>query len=354
MTSKVHRYLRKRGTAPEEIDRAAAEGWLPLLVVDRMLAPGRRQYTLDDVAEQASTDVATVRRLWRALGFPDFPEGVAAFTDDDVDAVKLALERAEARMGFEGFVELARVASVTLNRLAVVETDGITEAIAELRATGATEEEVAGAVGELIDWPALSQLVDYGHRVLLRAALWRRLARGGAPRTELRDVAVGFVDLVGYTALTERATRVELHALLDRFEGLVYDTVAERGGRVVKTIGDEVMFVSADPFIAVDTALALVDATTADDLVPPARAGIAFGEVLARDGDYYGRVVNLASRLVNTARRGSVHTGEAVHDALGEVAGLSWRKLRRRRLRDIGLVPLWQVERGESEEPEAE
>lgn len=345
MTSKVRRFLRRRGTPADEIDRAAEEGWLPLLVVDRMLAPGRREHTLEDVAERADTDVDTVRRLWRALGFPDVPTGFPAFSDDDVEALQLALRRAEARMGFDEFVEIARVASVSLNRLATVETDGFVRSLAELQATGADDETVAAALADLIDWPDLSALLDYAHRLLLRAALWRRLTRGGVPGAEQREIAVGFVDLVGYTAMTQRASRRELHDLLDRFEGLVYDTVAQRGGRVVKTIGDEVMFISAEPAVAVDIGLALVEATAEDDVVPPGRAGLGFGEVLARDGDYYGPVVNLASRTADVAKRGQVLASDELHERLADASAFEWRHLRRRRLRDIGLVSLWRVSR---------
>ncbi|MCZ7528857.1 MAG: adenylate/guanylate cyclase domain-containing protein [Acidimicrobiia bacterium] len=405
MSSNVRKFLRKRNTPPEEIDRAEEEGWLPVLVIDRLLAPGKREFTIEDVAERAGTDIETLRKLWRALGFPDLPTDVPAFTKDDVEAAKKALSRSDARMGFDEFIDLTRVASVGLNRLAAAETDSFMEALTALREGGADDADVAGALAELIDWDSLADLIAYTHRVLLRAALWRRLARDDAPRSETRELAVGFVDLIGYTALSQELTRDELNDLLDRFEGLSYDIVAEHGGRFVKSIGDEVMFVSTDPVVATDIALSLVAATVADDLIPSARAGVAFGPVLARDGDYYGPIVNLASRLVGAAKRGSVFASEdlqaavtatpepeehdepegsveppeteetadagdahesdeddsrseaagvpdpaesVVNEATSEVPGgerLAWKKLRRRRLSDIGLVPVWEVTR---------
>ncbi len=322
--------------------------------------------------------------LWRALGFPNFPPDVPAFTKEDIEAAKMALSRSDARMGFDAFVDLTRVASVGLNRLATAETDYFMEALTTLREKGADDADVAGALAELIDWDGLAMLVAYAHRVLLRAALWRRLARGDAPRSETREMAVGFIDLIGYTALSQKLTRDELHDLLDRFEGLAYDIVAEHGGRFVKSIGDEVMFVSTDPVVAADIALSLVAATVADDLIPPARAGVAFGPVLTRDGDYYGPIVNLASRLVGVAKRGAVFASEDLQAAVTATAEpdeveedeedeeldesgkpsepeetdeaeatsedpggerLAWKKLRRRRLSDIGLVPVWEVTR---------
>ncbi|MEZ5169189.1 MAG: adenylate/guanylate cyclase domain-containing protein [Acidimicrobiia bacterium] len=401
MGTDARKFLRKRGTPADEIERAERDGWLPVLVVDRLLAPGKRKFTQEEVAERAGTDVATVRRLWRALGFPDFPSDLAAFTDHDVDALERALERAAGPMDLDALVDVVRIASVGLNRLAAAETDYIMASLTAMRDEGVDEVEVAGGLAELVDWDQMSALLDYGHRLLLRAALWRRLARGDAPRSETRDLAVGFVDLTGYTALSQKVSREELSELLDRFEGLAYDIVAENGGRFVKSIGDEVMYVSSSTQRALDIALSLVAGTVADDVIPPARAGLAYGAVLTRDGDYYGPVVNLANRLVSTAKPGGVHVSEGLHDVMHEVlegdgpeadgpaaagddaaqrddsrgdgaggdtadgdAGatadempsgltaavqppeqLEWRKLRRRRLRDIGLVPVWEVTR---------
>ena len=126
----------------------------------------------------------------------------------------------------------------------------------------------------------------------------------------------GFVDLVGYTALSQELDGAELNALVARFESVTYDTVAQLGGRLVKTIGDEVMFVAEEPEIALQIALELTDRTRQDEVLPRARAGMACGPALAREGDYYGAVVNLAHRLVEIARPQSVIVGAELADAL--------------------------------------
>ena len=157
---------------------------------------------------------------------------------------------------------------------------------------------------------------------------------------------MGFLDLVGYTALSQELDADELSELVDRFEALTRDTVAELGGRVVKTIGDEVMYVAEDTAQAATIALRLTERTGTDEVLPLARAGLACGTVLARDGDYYGPVVNLAHRLVELARPGSVVTSEEVREALAHEPAFEWQRLRSRKIRDIGRVEVWALRAG--------
>jgi adenylate cyclase len=115
------------------------------------------------------------------------------------------------------------------------------------------------------------------------------------------------------------------------------------GGRVVKTIGDEVMFVAEDVGAAVSIAYVLTRGVATDPDLPQARAGVASGRVLARDGDYYGPVVNFAHRLTSMAFAGSVVTDDAVHAALVDREGFEWTRLRARKVRDIGVVEAFRV-----------
>ena len=141
---------------------------------------------------------------------------------------------------------------------------------------------------------------------LFRAHMELAIRRNTAARTEATSkvtvyVAVGFVDLVGFTPLSQRLPVRELHSTVDAFEGSAYDIVTSNRGRVVKLIGDEVMFVALEPEDACEIALALVDRfAEADSNVTP-RGGLAVGEILTRGGDYYGSVVNLASRIADLA-----------------------------------------------------
>jgi adenylate cyclase len=146
-------------------------------------------------------------------------------------------------------------------------------------------------------------------------------------------------DLAGYTELSEDLDEHGLSELLARFETLAYDTVAVNNGRIVKTIGDEVMFVGGARDVA-RIALALVDRVGADPDIPDVRVGVAYGSVLARDGDFYGPVVNLASRITGRARRGTILASEPLHAVLAESPEFAWRRLGTKRIRGIGEVEL--------------
>jgi class 3 adenylate cyclase len=173
--------------------------------------------------------------------------------------------------------------------------------------------------------------------------------------------------MVGFTALSSQLNAMALARVVDRFEELAHSIVVEGGGRAVKMIGDEVMFVTADPFAAVGIALNLVDAYADDDLLSDVRVGIATGPVLMREGDFFGVVVNRASRIVNIADAGTVLVSEEARDAIVPLlrgrseggatsddiaddavlleAGLVMEPLKPRELKDIGRVTLWSVNR---------
>lgn len=157
------------------------------------------------------------------------------------------------------------------------------------------------------------------------------------PATSTVDrIAVGFADLCGYTARVQILDHVALDDLLSRFEGVVDRAVNQRGGLVVKTLGDAVMFTAPDRATAAAIATELVALTMDDEVLPPAKAGVAFGFVLLRNGDCFGPVVNLASRLAAEAAPGQV-----LVDA--SPGGTDVNYLGERPVRDFGDVPVWEV-----------
>jgi adenylate cyclase len=159
------------------------------------------------------------------------------------------------------------------------------------------------------------------------------------------ELTVGFADLVGFTLLSQELSDQALADLVSRFEALAHETVTTRGGRVVKMIGDAVMYAVRDAETSAEIALSLSDAYADDDLLSDVRVGLACGPVVAKDGDYFGPVVNLASRIVNVAKPGTVLTSDEVHETLEDRDGLTWRPLRPRQLRDVGRVQLWSLSR---------
>jgi adenylate cyclase len=338
-------FLRKQGATPAEITEAEREERLALLTIDRLLLPGEAKYTYIEAAARAGMDVDHARRLWRALGFADPPTDARRFTADDVGALIALREQADQTVvasddQYDELVQRVRAIGGALSRIAEIQSDRVVETVEEGRLAGLSDAEIAAQVPESLDWARIAGLIDYGVRLQLRAALWRKLAGPKLDEDGSPQLAVGFVDLVGYTALSQELADDELADLVARFDAVAYDTVAEHGVRVVKTIGDEVMFVGEDIGATARAALALSQRTAAEDLLPNARAGVAAGPVLAYDGDYYGPIVNLASRLVDIARPGSVLVDGTVREALEGDDDLDFRRLRTRRLRDIGRTEI--------------
>lgn len=343
---RLGRFLRRRGASRAEIEAAAAEQMLTLLALDRILVPGRPYLTADDVATRSGVRRETTERLWRALGFPDVEEGTPSFTEESVDIVRLLTQQRDTvflEPDDDALVAQVRAVATGLGRVAETLSDQLVETVREAQAGGIDDATIAATLAETFDWDTLARLNDYALRVQVRAAIWRKMLSPGVTAGEVPALAVGFLDLVGYTALSQELDEDELAALVARFETVSHDTIAQLGARLVKTIGDEVMFVAEDPAVAVQVALALTDRTLQDEVLPRARAGLAFGAALARDGDYYGPVVNLAHRLVEIARPASVVVSADLAAALDGRAEFGFGRLRSRRIRDIGRVEIFAV-----------
>jgi adenylate cyclase len=274
----------------------------PLAELDNLLLHGRPRFTRLQAATLAGITVAEADRLWNALGFASVPDGVVAFTDSDVQALAHAGGLIEAGLiEAESLRSMTRMVGQGMSRLAEWQARLLAGLLArrpELLGDG----DLAGFVGRVE--PALEQMQLHVWRRHL-AATARRLLADQASGPVPAEV-VGFADLAGYTGLSRQLRVRELGEVLEEFETLVSDLVAEHHGRVVKTIGDEVLFVLAEPEHAAALALRLQQAVAASATLPPLRIGLAQGELLARFGDVYGPVVNIASRLTGLARPGTV------------------------------------------------
>jgi adenylate cyclase len=196
-----------------------------------------------------------------------------------------------------------------------------------------------------ITLPSMARLLEYAWRRHLQAA-WRR-ALLAFSRGELSggtvEATVGFADLVGFTLLAQELSDQALAELVTRFEDLAFDIVSAEGGQVVKVIGDEVMFVVRDAGQAARVGLRLADAYADDELLSDVRVGLAYGSLLTIEGDYYGPVVNLASRIVKIAIPGTVLVSDEVHTQLEADEELAWKQLRPRNLKDVGRIQLWAM-----------
>jgi adenylate cyclase len=344
-TERIRSLLVGLGEDSDVVDQAVAEDRVGMLLVDRILLPGPRRYTPRQVAESSGMSLADFHRFWRAFGFPDVDDDEPAFTDLDIESFStvrglLALNPAAV----DAAVELARVIGSSMARIAEAAIAASTSLV------GATDEVMMAerfAAGSDVIIPSLGSLLEYTWRRHLQEASRRtmllnaQMAAAGA----FVDVAVGFADLVGYTVLTQELSQEALSKMVGRFEKLAHDVVTSLGGRLVKMIGDEAMFVVGDVASAADIALSMSEAYAEDEVLSDVRVGLALGSVVTRDGDYYGPPVNLASRVVKIAKPGSVLVSDEVHSALESDAGFSWKQLRPRQLKDIGSVQLWSLSR---------
>lgn len=303
---------------------------------------GRPELTSREVAESAGVDLAEAWRFWRALGFARVPTGEHFFSQHDRSILAAGagvLEREDVendallaitRVHGQAFARMAAAQAALLRRdiSSAMQDQQISDAEAVDRVVASTETLLS------LGGPFL----NYAWRRHLVAAV---VAAAGPHSSELApsaELTVGFADLVGFTEVSENLTRREIALIIDRFEDLAYEQVPEFGGRVVKMIGDEVMFTSRDSEAALQIALGLVDACRADDVVPSVRVGLAKGPTLEWQGDVYGPAANLASRLVNVARPGSVLVSPSVAEAIPEETELVLRRLRRHQLKGIGDV----------------
>jgi class 3 adenylate cyclase len=193
--------------------------------------------------------------------------------------------------------------------------------------------------GEVL--PLMPRIMDLVWRRHLGSAARRRIVRAAAGEGEI--VCVGFADLVGFTSQTQQLPESQLAEVVGRFETLAYDLTGAHSGRVVKMIGDEVMFMTDDVREAGALALDMAATFRDDEALSDVRVGMASGRVLERDGDVYGPVVNLASRVVNVAYPGAVVVTKDVYDALVDDERFFFRSLRSHYLKDIGRVPLWTL-----------
>ncbi len=272
--------------------------------LERVLLGGRRKYNRLEVAEKAGVPDERSRRLWRALGFATVRDDEVVFTDADVEAMRTADQLVQSGLIEQGIeVSVTRALGQHLSRLAEWQVDMLWELIKEQPELGGSERQVTRLVDRLL--PELERVQNFVWRRHLAAYAGRAFAAAG-DNVEARTEVVGFVDMVGYTRLTRQVGEEELSRVLDAFESVATEVIAEHHGRVVKMIGDEVLFVADSPVDAAEIALTLTERTSADETLPAVRAGMASGRILARFGDVYGSVVNLAARLTSVARPGTI------------------------------------------------
>ncbi len=293
-----------------------------------------------DVAQSAGVSLADARRLWRALGFPD-AAGTAAFTEADVEALNLAYRAVvESGLDQETMLRLTRALGQTAARLADWEVATLSGVAADRAGGPGGSRQVVMSLVESLG-PSFDRLLVYAWRRHLAAAIGRMdLLASDEDELDVAEATVGFADLVRFTALTNRLDEGQIGDLVEVFESRCADIIADHDARLIKTLGDSVLFLHADPAVAVDVGLGIVAGIGRDDRLPDVRLGLATGPVVLRMGDVYGPAVNLAARLTSVARRNRViidqHTAELL-----PVTDFETRPIPARPMRGFGdVVPV--------------
>jgi len=338
--------LASEGVSLSELRRTTATGTVMFLPADRVIV-GTERYTAVEVARLSGIDQEFLVAVRRAMGLPIPDPDEAVYTEAELESARMIHVGRAAGITDEDLLDLLRV----LGR-------GLAQAAETLRALplkvvlepGMSEPELAGRYAQataqlypLLD-PMVRNLLALHLRQTAQSEVISAIERSGGHLPGSREVAVCFADLVGFTRLGEEVAPDELGRLAVRLEDLARD-VAEPPVRLVKTIGDAAMLASVEPEPLLDAALSLIDAADAEsEDFPQLRAGVAVGFALPRAGDWFGRPVNLASRITQVARPGSLLAEREVRESALE--SYRWSYAGERRLRGIREpVPLFRARR---------
>ncbi len=308
--------------------------------LERAILGEERVFTAFEVADETGLTIDQLRRLWRALGFPEHGNEVA-FTQADSGAVSTLGSIVESgAIDFDMAVNLTRAVGQTMARLADWEVATLVHRVEELEAgEGATGSRTGSALRlvEEVNDP-FEALLLYSWRRHLAAAVSRIEALGArAEDLHTTEVTVGFADIVSFTALSNEIGEDKIGDLVELFESRCADVVAAKRGRVIKSLGDSVLFVNDDPIRAYDTAEGIINVVGRDARLPDVRVGLASGSVVMRLGDVFGPPVNMASRMTAVARRNRIIIDGDTAALLPEDQ-FETRRLPARPVRGFGLV----------------
>jgi adenylate cyclase len=293
-----------------------------------------------EVAAETGVTIEQTRRLWRALGFPEFT-GEKAYTAADIKAVSTLMGFVDSgAVDFDTAVNLTRGVGQTMARLADWEVSTLVSRVEEMEAGEEATGSRIGSALRLIDEvnPPFERLLVYAWRRHLAAAVARMEAMG-AKDEDLHtvDVTVGFADLVSFTALSNEMDRDKIGDLVEKFESRCHDVVSNHGGRIIKSLGDSVLFVIADAQSAIEVAEGIINVIGRDPKLPDVRVGLASGAVVPRLGDVFGPPVNMAARLTAVARRNRLIIDQRTADLL-PADEFESRRLPARPVHGFGLV----------------
>ena len=304
--------------------------------------------TRRDVSAAADVSLRSARGFWQALGFPLVETDERLFTCADAEALGVVAGLVQSGvLDDTTALQLTRAFARTADRLASWQVQLVAEAVeAEREACPDPGVEPTAAATARATARRLVSIADDLEPLLVYA--WRRhladtvsrLLTDAEPETAHEGIYrhIGFADLVAFSTLVRKSTERELAVIVQRFESLSADIVTAHGGRIVKTVGDEILFSNRGAAPAAATALDLTEAIARDEILPDVRVGVAAGRVIPRLGDVFGNTVNRASRLTGIAQPHTAVVDAVVAEALKDVTGFTLTPLRPRSLRGVGRV----------------
>ncbi|MEV8041019.1 adenylate/guanylate cyclase domain-containing protein [Arthrobacter sp. NPDC080082] len=294
---------------------------LAIKALEQRLLGGERKLRRREVAAGAGLSLLSARKLWRALGFPNLGDEDVAFTEADLTALNTVVGLVRTgTLTEEAAISVTRAIGQMTDRMVVWQIEALVEDMVHQQGVSdaVARKQLVGQLPALVD--ALEEVLVYSWRRQLNAGVQRLAVRaeaGLASSEEGREGdeddaplplarAVGFADLVSYTSLSRRMNEKTLAQLVQRFENKCAEIISVGGGRLVKTVGDEVLYIAETPAAGAEISLALSQAFNDDEILPQARVAMVWGRILSRLGDIYGPTVNLAARLTALADPGTV------------------------------------------------
>jgi adenylate cyclase len=340
------RYLAADGVPLAELRRTTDSGTLMFLPAERVIG-GQARYSAREIAERTGTELDFLIAVRRAMGLPIPGPDEAVYTENDLESVRMTSVFREAGVSEDEILDLLRTlgrglgqAAESIRSLALrlVLEPGVSEHDLAQR-YAYTASQLSPMLG-----PLIANLLTLHLREMAQSEALSAAERSGGQLAGSREIAVCFADLVGFTRLGELLPPDELARKAVRLEALTSEVI-DAPVRLVKTIGDAAMLTSLQPEPLLDAVLDLLDAADAEgEDFPQLRAGIAIGAALSRAGDWFGRPVNLASRITQIARPGSLLAEREVHESAPD--SYRWSYAGERRLRGIREpVPLFRARR---------
>jgi adenylate cyclase len=309
--------MRARGHSLETVRRAAREGRLAYGYLEDLFPSDGAGLSARDAARETGLEPEMIRRIWAAAGFPG--ESLQRLSEEDVELLRRLAAVLDAGLPLVAFLQLVRVYGQALAHIADAEAKLFHLYVHEPLVRDGMPvldiaDELSGLASELL--PLTGPIMERVHQRFLRQALAQDVVghlEAAEPDLGRVYVAIAFADLAGYTRLTEEIGEEEALELVERFVDLVGESLPD-DARVIKTIGDEVMVVGADPRALADWAVGFQTLATER---PRPRIGLHCGHALYRDGDYYGRAVNLTARVAARAAAGEVLVTREAREAAG-------------------------------------